>query len=230
MSLYAIGDLHLSLGCDKPMDIFKGWEGYVEKLAASWRRLVAPQDTVVLAGDSSWAMKLEHCAEDFAFINALPGRKLLMKGNHDYWWSTRSKMEQYIEQCGFSTLEILFNNSFLVDGVAVCGTRSWMYEPDAPHDAKVMARENGRLRASLEHARASWPQAERVVFLHYPPVSQNSSAQDVIELLREYGVCRCYYGHLHGASIYAAVQGRVDGIDYRLISADALRFCPAKIT
>ncbi|MDL2294785.1 metallophosphoesterase [Ruminococcaceae bacterium OttesenSCG-928-D13] len=226
MALFTISDLHLSLGHDKPMDIFKGWEGYLDRLRENWSNTVTTEDTVVVAGDISWAMKLENCDEDFAFIHALPGRKLLMKGNHDYWWSTRAKMDQYLADRGFHTLEILFNNSFLVDGTAVCGTRSWMYEPDAPHDAKVMARENGRLRVSLEHAAQNWPSAERVAFLHYPPVYQNVRSEEVIAILKEYAVVRCYYGHLHGVSIYSAVQGMVDGIDYRLVSADALKFRP----
>ncbi len=229
MAVYAIGDLHLSLSCDKPMDIFPGWQGYVDKLATNWRQTVQAEDTVVLAGDTSWAMKLEDTHADFTFLQGLPGHKLLLKGNHDYWWSTVSKMERYTAEHGFYSIGFLFNNSVQADGMALCGTRSWMYEPGVPQDAKVMAREAGRLRASLEHAREKAPGDERVVFLHYPPLFPGTSFSEVIALLKEYGVGRCFYGHLHGATIKRALQGVVDGIAYNLISADALAFSPRKI-
>lgn len=229
MAVYAIGDLHLSLGGDKPMDIFAGWEGYVNRLAENWRREVDPQDTVVLAGDTSWAMRLEDCSADFSFINGLPGKKLLLKGNHDYWWTTMVKMERYLLQNGFDTMGFLFNNSVLADGIALCGTRSWMYEPNVPQDAKVMAREAGRLRASLQCAADKTPDAERVAFLHYPPLYPGTSFPEVLDIMTEYGVRRCYYGHLHGPTIRRAVQGEVGGICYRLISADAMAFSPLKI-
>lgn len=226
MAIYTIGDLHLSLGCEKPMDIFPGWQGYMEKLEHHWNTLVRPEDTVVLAGDTSWAMKLEDTAADFSFLQRLPGQKLLLKGNHDYWWTTVKKMERFLQENGFDSLHILHNNSILAEGLAVCGTRSWMFDVGEPHDEKVMNRELGRLRASLEAAPEG---AERVAFLHYPPVYPNANAQQVIDLLKEYNVKRCFYGHLHGNAIRFAVQGMVDGIEYRLISADALAFCPYKI-
>ena len=226
MAIYTIGDLHLSLGCEKPMDIFPGWQGYMEKLEHHWNTLVRPEDTVVLAGDTSWAMKLEDTAADFSFLQRLPGQKLLLKGNHDYWWTTVKKMERFLQENGFDSLHILHNNSILAEGLAVCGTRSWMFDVGEPHDEKVMNRELGRLRASLEAAPEG---AGRVAFLHYPPVYPNANAQQVIDLLKEYNVKRCFYGHLHGNAIRFAVQGMVDGIEYRLISADALAFCPYKI-
>lgn len=226
MAIYTIGDLHLSLGCEKPMDIFPGWQGYMEKLERNWNTLVRPEDTVVLAGDTSWAMKLEDTIADFSFLQRLPGQKLLLKGNHDYWWTTVKKMERFLQENSFDSLHILHNNSILAEGLAICGTRSWMFDVGEPHDEKVMNRELGRLRASLQAAPGG---AERVVFLHYPPVYPNANAQQVIDLLKEYDVKRCYYGHLHGNAIRFAVQGTVDGIEYRLISADALAFCPYKI-
>lgn len=226
MAIYTIGDLHLSLGCEKPMDIFPGWQGYMEKLERHWNTLVRPEDTVVLAGDTSWAMKLEDAVADFSFLQRLPGQKLLLKGNHDYWWTTVKKMERFLQENGFDSLHILHNNSILVEGLAVCGTRSWMFDVGEAHDEKVMNRELGRLRASLDAAQEG---AERVAFLHYPPVYPNANAQQVIDLLKEYNVKRCFYGHLHGNAIRFAVQGMVDGIEYRLISADALAFCPYKI-
>ena len=226
MAIYTIGDLHLSLGCEKPMDIFPGWQGYMEKLERHWNTLVRPEDTVVLAGDTSWAMKLEDTVADFSFLQRLPGPKLLLKGNHDYWWTTVKKMERFLQENGFDSLHILHNNSILAEGLAVCGTRSWMFDVGEAHDEKVMNRELGRLRASLDAAQEG---AERVAFLHYPPVYPNANAQQVIDLLKEYNVKRCFYGHLHGNAIRFAVQGMVDGIEYRLISADALAFCPYKI-
>ncbi len=227
MAIFTIGDLHLSLGAQKPMDVFPGWQGYVEKLEKNWRALVRSEDTVVLAGDTSWAMKLEDTAKDFAFLQQLPGQKILLKGNHDYWWTTVKKMERFLEQSGFDSLHILHNNSYCVEGAAICGTRSWMFDVGEEHDEKVMNRELGRLRMSLEAAQEG---CEKLVFLHYPPVYPSANATQVIDLLTEYGVTRCFYGHLHGAAIRYAVQGKANEIDYRLISADALAFCPYKIT
>lgn len=229
MALYAIGDLHLSLGCDKPMDIFPGWEGYLQRLETAWRAQVQPEDTVVLAGDTSWAMKLENTYEDFAFLQSLPGKKLISKGNHDYWWNSKTKMDAWFEKNGFDSLAILHNNSYLVCGMAVCGTRSWMFRPQDKHDDKVMQREKGRLAASLQHAQQHYPQAEKLVFLHYPPLYPNADSPEMIELMRQYDVQRCYYGHLHGGMIRQAVQGDADGIVYALISADALGFSPLRI-
>ena len=225
MSIYAIADLHLSLGSDKPMDVFSGWKDYVPRLEANWNRLIRPEDTVVLPGDISWAMKLENAIEDFSFIDRLPGRKIILKGNHDYWWTTISKMNAFCAAQGFTSIQFLNNNCYLAEQVAICGTRSWLFDPGEPHDQKVMNRELGRLRASLESAK----DAEKLVFLHYPPRYPTGNADEVIALLQEYGVRECWYGHLHGASIRGAVQGEVDGIRYRLISADALGFCPLRV-
>ena len=227
MALFVLGDTHLSLGGSKPMDVFPGWNGSVERLEANWRKLVKPEDTIVLAGDISWAMRLTDTRRDFEFLQQLPGQKLIMKGNHDYWWTTANKMNAYLKAEGFDTLHILHNNSYSVEGYAICGTRGWLFDVGEPHDEKVMNRELGRLKASLEAAGET--DEEKVVFLHYPPVYPGTSSPQVIEVMREFGVKRCFYGHLHGASVRAAVQGEVDGLEYRLISADALRFCPHKI-
>lgn len=225
MAIFTIGDLHLSLGAKKPMDIFPGWNGYLERLEESWKKLIKQEDTVVLAGDISWAMKLEDTKKDFAFLQQLPGQKILLKGNHDYWWTTAKKMERFFEENGFDTLQLLHNNSYYVEGVSLCGTRSWMFDVGEPQDEKVMNRELGRLRTSLQAAVSE----EKIVFLHYPPIYPNANAQQVIDVLKEYNVKKCYYGHLHGAAIRFAVQGKVDEIEYKLISADGLSFCPYKI-
>lgn len=229
MAIYAIGDLHLSLGGTKPMDVFRGWEDYLARLEQNWRELVMPEDTVVLAGDTSWGMKLADCVADFTFLNHLPGEKLLMKGNHDYWWTTVSKMQTFFTQNGWDSLRFLHNNAYLREGLALCGTRSWLFDLGQPHDEKVMNREKGRLLASLEAAEHVAPQAEKVAFLHYPPLSATAQAAEIVEILQCSGVRRCYYGHLHGGALPYAVQGVVDGVDYRLISADGLRFCPLRI-
>ena len=188
--------------------------------------LIKPEDTIVLAGDISWAMRLNDTRRDFAFLQELPGQKLIMKGNHDYWWTTANKMNAYLKAEGFDTLHILHNNSYSVEGYALCGTRGWLFDVGEPHDEKVMNREIGRLKMSLD---AAEPGLEKLVFLHYPPVYTGTSAPEIVATLKAYGITRCYYGHLHGNAIRYAVQGDVDGIRYKLVSADGLRFCPYRI-
>ena len=200
--------------------------GYVERLEANWRKLVKPEDTIVLAGDISWAMRLTDTRRDFEFLQQLPGQKLIMKGNHDYWWTTANKMNAYLKAEGFDTLHILHNNSYSVEGYAICGTRGWLFDVGEPHDEKVMNREIGRLKMSLD---AAEPGLEKLVFLHYPPVYTGTSAPEIVATLKEYSIRTCYYGHLHGNAIRYAVQGDVDGIHYKLVSADGLRFCPYRI-
>lgn len=226
MALYAIGDTHLSLGCDKPMDVFGGaWKGYVEKLREGFST-IAEDDTVVLCGDLSWGMSLEGAAADFAFLNALPGQKWLLKGNHDYWWNTASKMEAFFAANGFHKLHILHNNCADYGQTALCGTRGWFFEENAaPHSEKVFKRELIRLEASLKAA----GDREKLCFLHYPPLYQGYICQEILDLLERYGVRACYYGHLHGASHRLAREGRHGGVDYFLVAADYLGFCPKKI-
>lgn len=228
MSLYAIADLHLSLGTDKPMDSFPGWNRYVSRLEENWRRLVEPEDTVVIAGDISWGMTLKQAAADFAFLHQLPGRKLLLKGNHDYWWTTRKKMDDFLAEEGFSSLQIVHNDAAAVDGrLAVCGTRGWFYDAEADADKKVLAREVGRLNASINAARQTG--LEPVVFLHYPPVYGGAVCEEMIEALRGQGIGRCYYGHIHGAAARKAVRGKWNDLWLELIAADALSFVPLRV-
>ena len=226
MALFVLGDTHLYLGASRPMDIFPGWNDYVERLEKNWRKLIKPEDTIVLAGDISWAMRLTDTRKDFEFLQSLPGQKIIMKGNHDYWWSTVNKMNAYLKAEGFDTLHILHNNSYSVEGYALCGTRGWLFDAGEAHDEKVMNREIGRLRMSLD---AAEPGLEKLVFLHYPPVYTGTSAPEIVATLKEYSIRTCYYGHLHGNAIRYAVQGDVDGIHYKLVSADGLRFCPYRI-
>lgn len=226
MALYAIGDTHLSLGSDKPMDVFGGgWTGYVEKLKEGFSE-IGPEDTVVLCGDLSWGMSLEEARQDFAFLNDLPGHKVLLKGNHDYWWNTAAKMNKFFQENGFDRLTILHNNCYFYGDVALCGTRGWFYEEDrGAHSAKIFNRELIRLEASLKAA----GEREKFCFLHYPPLYHGYRCQEIIDLLHAYGVRRCYYGHLHGGSHRLAVCGEQEGVEYRLIAADYLRFKPEKI-
>ena len=223
MALYAMGDTHLSLTADKPMDVFGGgWEGYTEKLAQGLGAL-SPEDTVVLCGDISWGMSLEEARADFAFLDALPGRKLILKGNHDYWWNTASKMNAFFAANGFSTLHILHNNCYTYGPYALCGTRGWFYEEEqSGHNEKVFNRELIRLEASLKAA----GEREKLCFLHYPPLYQGYRCPEIIALLERYGVKACYYGHLHGGSHRLAIEGRQGGVEYHLVSADYLRFQP----
>ena len=224
MALYAIGDLHLSFEADKPMDVFgKLWTGYVDKLRAGLS-VIGPEDTTVLMGDLSWSMDLDHAVEDFAFMNAIPGRKIILKGNHDYWWTTASKFYKFCEAQGFSNMEILNNNCYLYGQTAICGTRGWFFEEErgGEHDAKILNRELMRLEASLKAA----GDREKLVFLHYPPVYRGYRCQPILELLHRYQVNRCWYGHLHSESHKLAIIGEYEGIDFRLAAADYTGFRP----
>lgn len=228
MALYAIGDTHLSLASDKPMDVFGGrWDGYTDKLREGFHATVSPGDTVVVCGDVSWGMSLEKARADFAFLDALPGaRKLLLKGNHDYWWTTASKMKAFFEVNGFATLDILHNNCHFYGETALCGTRGWFYEEDrGEHSAKIFNRELIRLEASLKAAE----EREKICFLHYPPLYQGYRCQEIIDLLEQYGVKTCCYGHLHGGSHRLAVTGKQGRVEYRLIAADYVGFTPVKL-
>lgn len=223
MALYAIGDPHLSLGTDKPMDVFGAvWENYVDKLREGFRE-VGPEDTVVLCGDLSWGMSLEQSERDFAFLNGLPGKKLLLKGNHDYWWTTAAKMERFFAQKEFTTFRLLHNNCHFYGDIALCGTRGWFFEETG--DQKVFHRELIRLETSLKAA----GEREKLCFLHYPPCYQGYACKEIMELLERYRVRACYYGHLHGGSHRLAVEGKYGAVEYYLVSADYLDFRPKKI-
>ena len=226
MALYVIGDTHLSLSSNKPMDVFGGgWRGYVEKLKQGFE-ILQPEDTIVLCGDLSWGMSLSEAKEDFAFLNEFPGRKILMKGNHDYWWSTASKMNQFFKENGFDTFEILHNNCSSYGDIALCGTRGWFYEVDCGEQtSKVFNRELMRLETSLKLA----GERRKFCFLHYPPLYQGYRCEEIIQLLEQYQVEQCFYGHLHGGSHRLAISGVVGSVKYHLAAADFLGFRPLKI-
>lgn len=228
MALYAIGDLHLSLGTDKPMDVFGGaWDGYMQKLEQGLK-VIQPEDTTVLLGDLSWALDLEGAREDFAFINRIPGRKIIIKGNHDYWWTTATKFYKFCEAEGFENMYILNNNFYEYGDIALCGTRGWFFEEDAAvgsHNDKVFKRELIRLETSLKEA----GERQKLCFLHYPPRYRGYECSEILTLLKQYGVQACYYGHLHGESHKLAIEGLHDGVDYHLCAADFIKFNPVLI-
>lgn len=227
MALFAIGDPHLSFSANKSMEVFGGrWIGYVEKLRKGFE-VVSPEDTVILCGDLSWGMNLQQCREDFAFLNALPGkRKLIIKGNHDYWWNTVKKMEEFFRENGFDTFQILQNNCAFYEDIALCGTRGWFLDEEKkPHNEKIFHRELIRLEMSLQAA----GDHRKLCFLHYPPLYQGYRCQEIIDLMTQYGVEECYYAHLHGNSHRLAIHGDIDGIQYHLVAGDYLDFVPRKI-
>ncbi len=227
MSLYAIGDLHLSLGTDKPMDVFGGrWENYVEKIKEGFSTL-NDDDLTVICGDISWGMSLDETLEDFKFIDRLPGRKIILKGNHDYWWSTATKAKKFFAENDITTIDILHNNCFKYENIALCGTRGWFYEESKgdEHDKKIMNREIMRLDASLKAA----GEVEKYVFLHYPPKYYNYECPEILELLRNYGVRRCIYGHIHGPGCAFAFNGMYGNAKFDLVSADYIQFEPKKL-
>ena len=227
MALYAIGDLHLCLGAPKPMDVFGGnWTGYMEKLKDGMS-VITGADTTVLMGDLSWALSLEESAADFAWINEIPGRKIILKGNHDYWWSTAAKFAKFCEANGFESMNLLNNNCYEYEDWAICGTRGWFFEQErsGAHDEKVFKRELCRLESSLKAA----GEKQKLVFLHYPPKYKGYECREILELLEKYEVRRCFYGHLHGGSHKLAMEGLWDGVEYRLLAADYLNFRPYKV-
>ena len=228
MSVFAIGDLHLSLGCDKPMDIFKGWDNYVDRLTENWNRVVSDTDTVIVPGDISWAMTLDGTKQDFEYINnTLNGDKIILKGNHDYWWNTASKMNVFLSENGFDRIKILNNNAYLVEGISVVGTRGWINDDGTECDAKVLNREAGRFRMSVSEGVKLG--GELIAFIHYPPVYNGEKNEYILSVIREYGIKKCYYGHIHGPGHRYAFQGEFEGTQYKMISADYLGFMPIMI-
>lgn len=224
MALYTLADLHLACGADKPMDVFGGrWEGYMEKLELTLS-VLQPNDTIVIPGDFCWALDLEQAQADFAFINRFPGRKLFVKGNHDYWWNTASKFNKFCGENDFQDMYLLHNTCFFYGDIALCGTRGWFYEEEqeGSHDEKVFRRELIRLETSLKAA----GDRKKYCFLHYPPRYRGYTCDEIIALLQKYEVDVCCYGHLHGDSHKLALEGNYQGVDYRLVACDYVNFKP----
>lgn len=227
MSVFVIADLHLSHGADKPMDVFGAkWENHTEKLRENWENTVSEKDTVVIVGDISWGLRFENAVDDLAFIHSLPGKKIISKGNHDLWWQSAKKLREYKEASGADSIEFLYNNAFCAEDIIICGTRGWVEEENAGEkDKKIIAREAGRLKLSMAQAtllKERNPGAEIMCFIHYPPT------KSLTDIMRENGVRKCWYGHLHGARKENIPQ-HIDGIEAHLISADYVNFTPIRI-
>ena len=229
MAIYVIADLHLSFSQNKPMDIFgNNWENHAEKIRNNWIKKVKQDDYVILPGDFSWATYIEDPKLDFSYLNSLPGRKILLKGNHDYWWTTLASMRKFVKENEFENIDFLYNNSYLVENKIIVGTRGWNIL-DSEDDKKMIKRETARLELSIKDGIQKYgSEREIIAFLHYPPITQNNlnklENREFINMLKKYNIKRCYYGHLHGQSHKDAVTGIIDGIEYKLISADYLNF------
>lgn len=234
MAIFAIADLHLSFNEDKPMNIFgKKWQNHEEKIKQDWIEKVTEKDTVLLPGDFSWSMYLKDTKADFEYLNKLPGRKILLKGNHDYWWSTLNKMQKYIEENNFKNIDFLYNNSYEVEDNIIAGTRGWV-QSNEEEDKKMINRESIRLELSIKDGIQKYGEDKPIIIcMHYPPYTnynkQNLIDSPFIEIMRKYNVKKCIYGHLHGESIKEAIQGNIKGIDTKLLSADGVNFKLIKI-
>lgn len=228
MAIFVMGDLHLSFGTDKPMDKF-GWGNHSEKIKENWLENVKPQDTVILPGDFSWGMTFEEVYQDFVFLNALPGTKILSKGNHDYWWNTITKMEKYLQENGFEKIYFLQNNSYLVEDKMIVGTRGWTtLNWKTENGYKILKRENERLKLSINIGIQQFGEdKEMLCFLHYPPFFKENNVPEEIDFLKtmqKYGIQKCFYGHLHGEAHREALIGEQEGILFELVSCDYLEF------
>jgi len=236
MAIFSIADLHLSRSVDKPMDIFgHRWQGYEEKLENRWRAVVSDGDTVVVPGDISWAMTLPEAEEDLRFIDSLPGQKLIGKGNHDFWWHTMAKMTRFLDEKGIGSIRFLYNNAYAVENKVICGTRGWYVEEkfqqkarNSPDYAKIVAREAGRLEICLAEAEAIKRETgadEILVYFHFPPVFEDFVCREIVDVMKQHGITRCFYGHIHGK--YGIPDSRVfENIELNIISADYLNFIP----
>ena len=234
MSIYVIADLHLSFSVDKPMDVFgNNWEYHADKIKRNWIEKVKPGDTVILPGDFSWATYLDESKQDFEYLNSLPGKKILLKGNHDYWWNTVSKMKKFLNENNFDNIDFLYNNSYLVENKIIVGTRGWITNLKNKNDIKILKRENLRLEMSIKDGIQKYGDDKEIIaFIHYPPFYKEAVSEDIdfIKTLNKYNIKKCYYGHLHGDSHKEAIEGLVNGIEYKLISSDFLDFNLVKVT
>lgn len=230
MAIYAIGDLHLSFNADKPMNVFgEKWQNYENKIKKDWMEKVKENDLVILLGDFSWATYLKQSYEDFLYLDQLPGKKIMLKGNHDYWWTTITNMKNFLKEKEISNIEFLQNNCFEFENIIIAGTRGWNF-----NDSKIFNREVMRLENSLEKAvKLNMENKEIITCMHYPPITKSMLEQNIksqfIDVMKKYNVKKCFYGHLHAQAIDEKVEGILDGIEFRLLSADAVDFKLYKI-
>ncbi len=233
MSLYCIGDLHLSLSCDKPMDIFSGWDNYVEKLEKSLG-VLEENDTLIILGDFSWAMDLKNAMKDFEFLNKFKGKKYFIKGNHDFWWTTKTKMKNFFEENGFQGMDIIQNNAVICEDKIICATRGWYLDEQkgTANDKKILDREVLRLRMTLDEGKKLQEEnsdKELILMLHYPPVYGDYKCEKILDVLKEYQVKKVFFGHIHGKNSRGGYKKYYDGIEYFMVSADMIDFEPMKI-
>lgn len=234
MSIYTIADLHLSFNEDKPMNVFgEIWNDYEEKIKEDWNKKVKENDLVVLPGDFSWSMYLKDTYKDFEYLNKLTGKKLLLKGNHDYWWTTVTSMRNYIKENDFKDIDFLYNNSYKFGNTIIVGTRGWILSEES-ETKRMINRESARLELSIEDAlKVKEDDDEIIAFMHYPPILksnvQKNEMNEFIKILKKYDIKKCYYGHLHSSSIKDAIEGNYFGIEFKLVSADGLDFKLEKV-
>lgn len=230
MSLYAMGDLHLSFSNNKPMDIFgRRWKNHVAKIEKNWKKKITSKDTIVLTGDHSWGRNLDEAQEDLKFIINLPGRKILLRGNHDMFWD--AKKTQKLNNLFQGKLEFLQNNFYNYQDYALVGTKGYCYEgkDSIEHFFKLRTREIDRLRVSFEAARTAGYD-KFIIFLHYPPTTIGEQDSPFTKIALEYNVSKVIYSHCHGEERFDdSFKGYVDGIEYKLVSGDYLNFKPELI-
>ncbi len=234
MAIYTIADLHLSFGTDKPMDIFgPNWENHEKKIADSWKRQVSKEDLVVIPGDFSWEMELKNTKKDFEYLNSLPGKKLLLKGNHDYWWTTLTKMRKFLMENNFKNIDFISNNYYLEQNRLIIGVRGWPLDSNKDEDLKVIRREKLRIQAQLDNIRKNYSnRKEIIVFMHYPPYikKDDTIVNPYAAIFENYNIKTCYYGHLHGEQAYGDIKDfEYNKVTYKLVSADYLNFELLKI-
>lgn len=235
MSIFTIGDLHLSFHDNKPMNIFgDNWLNHDEKIKESWTKNVKEDDLVVLPGDFSWSTYLKDTYEDFRYLNSLPGKKLLLKGNHDYWWTTLNSMNNFLKTNEFNNISFIYNTAYKYKNKIIVGTRGWGKTENKEEDLKMFNRENSRLELSIKKALEIKDEKDEIIaFIHYPPITKsniiNNTTSIFIDTLKKYEIKKCYYAHLHSESIKEAIEGNYFGIDFKLVSADALDFKILKI-
>ncbi|NLM73666.1 MAG: serine/threonine protein phosphatase [Clostridiaceae bacterium] len=229
MAIYAISDLHLSFGTDKPMNVF-GWADHPSNIKENWLKVINDDDYVLIPGDISWGINLEEAAPDLEFIDSLPGKKILSKGNHDYWWSTLNKFRSFFDAKGFTSLNILHNNAYRAGSRTICGTRGWKPQDDedfTQEDRKIFNRELERLRLSLREAVKLG--GELIAMLHYPPFDLKHNPNEFSQILKEFNVKTCIYGHIHGKANETWKDETIDGIRYLLVSCNIVDFNPVKL-
>ena len=234
MAVFVLSDLHLSTNSDtdKSMEIFgTKWKDYINRIKSNWNRLVAPNDTVIVNGDISWAMTLDEAKSDFDFLSSLNGTKIIRKGNHDFWWSTLSKVNAFFEENKITNIKILHNNAYITEEMVICGSRGWYNDdkistmPKTADYQKIVSREAARIKMSLKEGEKLSTDFEKVVFLHFPPVWGDFVCEEILSVLHEFGVKRCYFGHIHGLyDIPSSFEH--EGIKFTMTSADFLNFTP----